>query len=102
MTSPLALGASLYVPATRPDLAAVAGGTKYPALRSVVVCTEDGVRIGKVTDAVHHPAADCVVVATERGQIEIPIHEPYVVEVDLRDGILRVAHTADFEPEGGS
>ncbi|MFO0799844.1 MAG: HpcH/HpaI aldolase/citrate lyase family protein [Gemmataceae bacterium] len=43
MTSPLALGASLYVPATRPDLAAVAGGRKYPAVRSVVVCTEDAV-----------------------------------------------------------
>ena len=43
MISPLALGASLYVPATRPDLAAVAGGRKYPAVRSVVVCTEDAV-----------------------------------------------------------
>jgi citrate lyase beta subunit len=43
MTSPLALGASLYVPATRPDLAAVAGGRKYPAVRSVIVCTEDAV-----------------------------------------------------------
>jgi 16S rRNA processing protein RimM len=61
---------------------------------------EAGVRIGKVTDALHHPAADVVVVETERGRIEIPIADPYVVEVDLKDRILRVAHSADFEPEG--
>lgn len=60
---------------------------------------EGDVRIGKVTDAVHHPAADVVVVATERGPIEIPIAEPWIVEVDLKDRVLRVAHTADFEPE---
>ena len=37
------LGASLYIPATRPDLAAIANGIKLPGLRSVVFCTEDSV-----------------------------------------------------------
>jgi 16S rRNA processing protein RimM len=50
--------------------------------------------VGRVTGVVHHPAADCVVVTTE-----LPVAEPYLVEVDLRDRILRVAHVEDFEPE---
>ena len=40
----LQLGASLYVPATRPDLCAVGNREKFPALRSVIFCTEDAVR----------------------------------------------------------
>jgi citrate lyase beta subunit len=40
----LRLGASLYVPATRDDLAPIANGRKYPSLRSVIFCTEDAVR----------------------------------------------------------
>lgn len=55
--TPLALGASLYVPATRPDLAAVAGGRKYPALRSVIVCTEDAVHPRDLPAALDNLAA---------------------------------------------
>jgi citrate lyase beta subunit len=40
----LHLGASLYVPATRDDLVAIANGRKFPELRSVIFCTEDAVR----------------------------------------------------------
>jgi citrate lyase beta subunit len=39
----LHLGASLYVPATRPDLAAIAAGDRFGHLRSVIFCTEDGI-----------------------------------------------------------
>lgn len=38
------LGASLYIPATRTDLAAIANGLKLSGLRSVIFCTEDSVR----------------------------------------------------------
>jgi citrate lyase beta subunit len=41
--SAVELGASLYLPATRPDLAAVASGQKLPGVRSVIFCTEDAV-----------------------------------------------------------
>jgi citrate lyase beta subunit len=41
--SPYALGASLYMPATRPDLLAVVRGEKLPHLRSLVICLEDAV-----------------------------------------------------------
>jgi citrate lyase beta subunit len=40
----LHLGASLYVPATRDDLLALGNGRKYPRLRSLIFCTEDGIR----------------------------------------------------------
>lgn len=37
------LGATLYTPATRPDLKAILSGRKVPGLRSLVICTEDAV-----------------------------------------------------------
>lgn len=40
----LHLGASLYVPATRGDLVLLGNGRKYPGLRSLIFCTEDGIR----------------------------------------------------------
>lgn len=41
--SPYALGATLYMPATRPDLFDVVCNGKIPGLRSLVVCLEDAV-----------------------------------------------------------
>lgn len=41
--SPYALGATLYMPATRGDLLDVVFGSKLPGLRSLVVCLEDAV-----------------------------------------------------------
>ena len=41
---PLGLGASLYVPASRTDLALLGRGQKLPWLRSLIYCTEDAVR----------------------------------------------------------
>lgn len=39
----LKLGATLYMPATRPDLVAIANEQKYRNLKSVVFCTEDAI-----------------------------------------------------------
>lgn len=41
---PLHLGASLYTPATRPDLAAQGNGEQGPTPHSLIYCTEDAVR----------------------------------------------------------
>ena len=38
-----ALGASLYVPTTNPNLAAIAAGNKLANVRSIIFCTEDAV-----------------------------------------------------------
>src|SRR5262245_25168395 len=51
MTRFLQLGASLYVPATRDDLALIANRRKYPFLRSVIFCTEDAIREADVPRA---------------------------------------------------
>ncbi|WP_252090797.1 HpcH/HpaI aldolase/citrate lyase family protein [Pseudomonas sp. MWU13-3659] len=41
--SPFALGATLYMPATRSDILEVVFGIRFPELRSLVVCLEDAV-----------------------------------------------------------
>ena len=43
LCSPYALGATLYMPATRPDILDVVSGDRLPELRSLVVCLEDAV-----------------------------------------------------------
>lgn len=43
MISAYQLGATLYIPATRDDLADILSLRKYPDLRSVVICLEDSV-----------------------------------------------------------
>lgn len=50
-TSPYALGATLYMPATRSDILDVIRGVKLPGLRSVVVCLEDAVAVSDVDAA---------------------------------------------------
>jgi citrate lyase beta subunit len=44
-------GATLYLPALRPDLAEVANGWKIPGLRTAVFCTEDAVAEAEVPAA---------------------------------------------------
>ena len=52
--SPLQLGASLYMPAIRADLAAHANGEKLPFLRSMIFCTEDAVRLDQLEEALQN------------------------------------------------
>lgn len=59
---------------------------------------EAGAEIGEVDDVLAYPSVDCLRVTTARGVIEIPIIEPYVIDVDLERGVIEVAHTEDFEP----
>jgi len=47
--SPYQLGATLYMPATRPDLLDVILRQKIPDLRSMVICLEDALREDEVT-----------------------------------------------------
>lgn len=55
--SPTVLGASLYVPASRPDLAAVAHGQKRPSVRSLIFCTEDALHERDLDTALNRLAA---------------------------------------------
>lgn len=49
--SPYALGATLYMPATRADVLEVIGGQKLPGLRSLVICLEDAIAQTDVVSA---------------------------------------------------
>lgn len=49
--SPYALGATLYMPATRVDILEVIQGEKLPGLRSLVICLEDAVAATDVEQA---------------------------------------------------
>lgn len=51
MLSPLQLGATLYMPATRNDLFAVIAQQKIPELRSMVICFEDAIREDEIEAA---------------------------------------------------
>lgn len=52
--SHLRLGASLYIPATRPDLISIASGVKFPALKSVILDTEDAIKAEELPQAYHN------------------------------------------------
>jgi citrate lyase beta subunit len=52
--SPLRLGATLYMPATRADIVAHANGEKLSFLRSMIFCTEDAVRLDELEDALQN------------------------------------------------
>jgi citrate lyase beta subunit len=50
----LKLGASLYTPSTRADLASIGNGVKLPRLRSVIVCMEDAIRPEEISHALRN------------------------------------------------
>lgn len=52
--SPYALGATLYMPATREDILEVVFGRKLPELRSIVICLEDAVAVTDVSTALQN------------------------------------------------
>ncbi|WP_279145830.1 HpcH/HpaI aldolase/citrate lyase family protein [Photobacterium carnosum] len=52
--SPFALGATLYMPATRDDIVAAATGRKIPSLKSMVICLEDAVADSDVEFALNN------------------------------------------------
>ena len=51
------LGACLYVPATHPQLVAIARGDKLPGVRSLIYCTEDSVAARDLPQALANLAA---------------------------------------------
>ncbi|SOC26520.1 HpcH/HpaI aldolase/citrate lyase family protein [Thalassospira xiamenensis] len=51
---PEALGASLYIPATRKDISAHANGLRLPYVRSMIFCTEDSIGLEEVSLALNN------------------------------------------------
>lgn len=85
------LGAALYMPANRPDLAAVAHGQKQPAIRSLVFCTEDALHERDLDAALKRLAALLPELATGPPLRFIRPRTPAVLRRLLRmDGIERI------------
>ena len=86
------LGASLYVPANRNDLAAIANRTKYPQLRSVIFCTEDSLKEKDVPAALDNLAETLrVLEANDRLLRFIRVRNPKVLGRCLQmDGISKI------------
>lgn len=61
------------------------------------VITEDGRTLGTVAEVLHYPSVDCLRVEEPEGDREIPLVEPYIVDIDLADRRVRVRHEGDFE-----
>ena len=53
-------------------------------------------RVGSVERIEIYPSAAALVVSIEGRALEIPVHPPYVEQVDLRAGVVRVAHLEDL------
>jgi 16S rRNA processing protein RimM len=68
-------------------------------LEGLAVVTEDGASVGKVERVLEYPAAQVLVVRTDTTVYEVPMREPYLVEVDLAAARVVVAELADLEPE---
>lgn len=52
--SPWLLGASLYMPANRPDITEIANGEKLPQVRSMIFCTEDALSHYDLDASIRH------------------------------------------------
>src|SRR5262249_5047623 len=54
----------------------------------LVARSPSGTVLGTVREVIRYPAADCFVLETDRGTLEVPWLEPYLVELDVSQGTL--------------
>lgn len=87
-------GAILSV--AREDLPEPAEDEVYLADLEGLDVEAEGRRVGRVERIEIYPSSSAAVVVVEGREVEIPIHEPYVVEVDLGARVLRVAHLEEL------
>jgi 16S rRNA processing protein RimM len=68
-------------------------------LEGLPVFTHDGAQVGVVEQVLEYPAAQVLCVHGDAGVYEVPMREPYLVEVDLVARRIVVAELTDLEPE---
>src|SRR5262245_54829738 len=84
----------------RAQLPALAEGEHYLVdLVGLSARRADGTPIGRVVEAIEYPASQVLRVDTARGTIELPMLEPYLVEIRLDEGIVIVDHVEDLDVE---
>lgn len=65
------------------------------------VATLDGEIVGEVVDIMNYPSVDCLRVRVEEGYREVPIIEPWIVEIDLDGGLIVVESIEELALERG-
>ncbi len=107
-TDAVALGATLYLPATRQPLAPIALGRRYPRLRSAVICLEDSIRADEVPAAMRNVARllEALPEGGARPILFLRPRDPAMLEALLRlegigrvDGFVIPKATADSLPD---
>lgn len=81
MISAYQLGATLYVPATRNDLADILSQQKYPDLRSVVICLEDSVPSHQISQALKNLQHFCANRDQQRSALPLIFIRPRHIEM---------------------
>ena len=83
----------------RSTLPALADDEVYLSDLVGLIAKEGEAVAGKIEAVVHHPASDCVRIRDEAGVREVPLREPYLLEIDLREGCVRFTLLEDFPRE---
>lgn len=111
MIDPVSLGATLYVPATRPDVASVILHARKHDLRSVVICLEDAVRPHDVPEALLNLASFLATLQSVPANAPRPLifvrprspqmlgHILKLSAIECVDGFVIPKATADSMPE---
>ncbi len=68
-------------------------------LEGLTVVDLAGAPQGTVERVLEYPASTVLRVRTDRGPIEVPMREPYLVQIDLETGNLIADQLEDLEPE---
>lgn len=83
----------------RSTLPALADDEVYLSDLVGLKATDGGADAGVIEAVIHHPASDCVRIRDAEGVREVPLREPYLLEIDLREGCVRFALLEDFPRE---
>jgi 16S rRNA processing protein RimM len=91
-------GAELCV--ARSQLPALPDGEFYHCdLEGLKLVDVSGATQGTIERVQEYPAASVLRVKTERGMLEVPMRDPYLVRIDLEAGYIVADRLSDLEPE---
>lgn len=84
---------------SRADLPELGDDEVYLADLVGLAVEREGARVGHVERVEIYPSSAALITTIGGRALEIPVHPPYVQEVDLRAGLVRVAHLEDLDVE---
>jgi 16S rRNA processing protein RimM len=83
----------------RSELPALGEGEHYLLdLEGLDARAVDGTVVGRVDKVIEYPASHVLRLLTQRGALEVPFAEPYVLDVRAAEGYVIVSEIDDLEP----